>query len=69
MAGLILLGIGLVLLVVGLLWALAPGLIEDLLAALRALPTDRRRLVGLFAMALGVALMWLAHGMGLVLPI
>lgn len=63
--GLLLLGAGLVLVIEGLVWALAPQMIEDLLAALRALTTDQRRLVGLFAIAAGVVLLWLAHSAGL----
>lgn len=63
--GLLIVGAGLVLVFEGLLWALAPQMIEDLLAALRALPTDQRRLVGLFAILLGIIVMWIAHGAGL----
>nr|WP_208103289.1 DUF2065 family protein [Rubellimicrobium sp. CFH 75288] len=56
--------IGLVLLVEGLLWALAPRLVEEMLAALRTLPPETRRLVGLGAAALGLALVWAAWGLG-----
>ncbi|NAZ35484.1 DUF2065 family protein [Rubellimicrobium sp. CFH 75288] len=59
-----LLAIGLVLLVEGLLWALAPRLVEEMLAALRTLPPETRRLVGLGAAALGLALVWAAWGLG-----
>jgi uncharacterized protein YjeT (DUF2065 family) len=59
-----LLALGLVLVVEGLVWALAPGLIEDLLAALRALSLEERRLAGLAALALGLALVWGAHIFG-----
>jgi uncharacterized protein YjeT (DUF2065 family) len=45
--------LGLVLVAEGLLWALAPDLVEDLLAALRALSREERRLAGLAALALG----------------
>ncbi|EPX86503.1 Uncharacterized protein putative in bacteria [Rubellimicrobium thermophilum DSM 16684] len=65
--GWILLSLGLLLVAEGLVWALAPRLIEELLAALRLLSLEQRRLAGLAAMALGLALLWLAHGMG-VLP-
>lgn len=63
--GLLLVGTGLVLVIEGLVWALAPKMIEDLLAALRALSTDQRRLVGLFAAILGIILMWIADLAGL----
>ncbi len=59
-----LLALGLVLVVEGLLWALAPRLIEDLLAALRALSPEERRLAGLAAVALGLALVWAARMVG-----
>ena len=57
----VLLGLGLVLVVEGLVWALAPGLVEDLLAALRSLSLEERRLAGLGALALGLALLWAAR--------
>lgn len=58
------LAIGLVLIVEGLVYALAPSLIETLLAALRSLPEDQRRLLGLGSLGLGVALVWVAHALG-----
>ncbi len=57
----ILLGLGLVLVLEGLAWALAPSLLEQMLEALRQLSLDRRRLVGLAALAAGVALVWLSR--------
>ncbi len=62
--GIALLALGLVLIVEGLVYALAPWLVEDLLAALRDMSIDARRLVGLGALALGVALVWLASVLG-----
>ncbi len=59
-----LLAIGLVLIVEGLVYALAPLLIEDLLDMLRALPLETRRMMGLAALAAGVALVWLAKSLG-----
>ena len=61
---LILQAIGLVLLVEGLVYALAPHLVEDLLKALRDMPIEMRRTVGLGAMALGAAFLWLASSLG-----
>lgn len=58
------LALGLVLIVEGLVYALAPGLIEQMLEALRALPSEARRAFGLAAMAAGLALVWLAKGLG-----
>ena len=64
MIGTILLAIGLVLVVEGLVYALAPSLVEDLLAALREMPLETRRMVGLTAVVAGVALVWAAHTLG-----
>lgn len=61
-----LLALGLVLFTEGLVYALAPSLVEDLLEALRRVPVDTRRLIGLGAMVLGVVLLWLAHLSGVV---
>lgn len=59
-----LLALGLVLVVEGLVYALAPWLVEDMLAALRRMPVEQRRLLGLFALGCGVGLLWLAHLLG-----
>ena len=59
-----LLAIGLVLIVEGLVYALAPSLIEDLLDRLRNLPLETRRMMGLVALAAGVLLVWLAKTFG-----
>lgn len=60
----LLLGLGVALMLEGLLYALAPGLVEQLLEALRALPQEQRRILGLGAIALGLALTWLAMQLG-----
>ena len=59
-----LVALGLVLVAEGLIWALAPRLVEDLLAALRAMTLEERRLAGLAALALGLALLWLGRLLG-----
>lgn len=64
MIGVALLAIGLVLIIEGLAYALAPSLVENLLEALRALPQGQRRTMGLAAMALGLVLVWLAKMLG-----
>ena len=53
------LALGLVLAVEGLVLALAPRRIEDALRVIASLPVDRRRIVGLGALALGVLILWL----------
>ena len=61
----LLLGLGLVLVIEGLVLALAPSRMEDLLAALAALGRDQRRVLGLMAVAAGVALVGLARWLGI----
>ncbi|WP_424939551.1 DUF2065 family protein [Aliiroseovarius sp. S253] len=56
----ILLGIGLVLVIEGLVFALAPSRLDDLVAMMAAMTRDQRRLIGLVALALGVLLVWLS---------
>jgi hypothetical protein len=64
MIGTGLLAIGLVLIVEGLVYALAPSLVEDLLDMLKTLPQETRRLMGLAALAMGVLLVWVAKLLG-----
>ncbi|MCV2865424.1 DUF2065 domain-containing protein [Albidovulum sediminicola] len=61
---LLILGFGLVLLLEGLAFALAPSRIEEVLDLLRRLPAETRRTIGIAAMALGLALIWLARHLG-----
>ena len=58
---LILLGLGLVLVFEGLVFALAPSRLEELIKLIAEIPTDTRRTIGLAAIAIGVALVWLAR--------
>ena len=58
----LLLALGLVLVVEGLALALAPSRMEDVLRLIATLSPDQRRMIGLAAVALGVALVWLARG-------
>lgn len=62
--GNIVLALGLVLVIEGLVYALAPSLVEDLLAALQQMTLEQRRMIGLGAMTLGVVLVWGARAMG-----
>lgn len=55
----ILTGIALVLIIEGLAYALAPSLIERMLEAMREMPLDLRRLVGVSAIMAGVAMLWI----------
>jgi hypothetical protein len=58
------LGLGLVLVVEGLIWTFAPRLVEQLLAMLRELTLEERRLAGMAALALGLALLWAGQLLG-----
>ena len=61
MIGVALLALGLVLIVEGLVYALAPSLVEQMLEALRAIPPEARRLIGLLGMVTGLILVWVAR--------
>ena len=62
----ILLAIGLVLIVEGLVYALAPSLVEDLLEALKKLSLEMRRTFGFLVLVLGVCFLLAARAMGAV---
>ncbi|WP_238380925.1 DUF2065 domain-containing protein [Alkalilacustris brevis] len=64
MIGYVLLALGLVLVVEGLVFALAPSRLEDLLATITRIPPATRRMIGLVALAVGVVLIWLARALG-----
>lgn len=61
----IFLALGLVLILQGLAWALAPSIIEQVLELLRSLPESARRQIGLLAMVGGLMLVWLAFWIGI----
>ena len=61
MFALVLLALGLVLVIEGLAFALAPSRMEEVLAFIASLSRDRRRMIGLCMVAGGVALIWLAR--------
>lgn len=60
----IVLALGLVLVVEGLAFALAPSRIDEALELLRRLPLETRRYLGLAAVAAGVVLVWVARSLG-----
>ncbi|MCT4555617.1 MAG: DUF2065 domain-containing protein [Pelagimonas sp.] len=55
-------GIALVLIIEGLVYALAPSFVERMLEALRDMPPEARRLTGLLSALGGVVLLWLLRG-------
>ena len=54
--------LGLLLVIEGTLWALAPGLGRKLLQVAAQAPESNLRLTGAAAVALGVLVIWLVHG-------
>jgi len=63
--GWIALGLGLVLVIEGLVFALAPSRLDGIFALIASIGRDRRRLIGLVAMALGAGLVWLGKSLGI----
>ena len=59
MSDILIAAFGLVLVFEGLVFALAPSRLEDLIAAMSKITVDQRRTFGLIAVALGVGLVWL----------
>ena len=60
----VLLAVGLVFAVEGLALALAPSRMEEALQVIAAMGRDRRRMLGLVALAIGVGLVWAARALG-----
>jgi len=58
MADALLLGLGLVAIIEGLALAVAPARMRDALEAIARMDPERRRLVGLLAVTVGIALVW-----------
>ena len=60
----VLIGFAFYLIIEGLVYALAPSLIDRMLVALAAFPPEARRLMGLLALISGLALVWAAKALG-----
>lgn len=58
----IVVALGLVLVIEGTLWALAPGLGRRLLQAAAETPESNLRLIGAAAVTIGVLVIWLVRG-------
>ncbi|MEM6372362.1 MAG: DUF2065 domain-containing protein [Pseudomonadota bacterium] len=61
----ILLALGLVMIVEGLAYVLAPSLVERVLEALRAMPLPVRRQFGALVVVTGLICLWLAFFIGI----
>lgn len=59
------LALGLVLIVEGLAYVLAPSLIERMLVSLAETPEQARRIVGALSIVAGLILVWIAHLFGI----
>ena len=57
----ILLGLGLVLVFEGLVLALLPNRLEEIIRMIENMPIETRRMIGLGAVAIGVFLVWLTR--------
>ena len=64
--GTLLLGLGMVLVFEGLVFALAPSRFEDMLRLIQQVPVETRRLIGLAAIALGAVLVSWALSLGVI---
>ncbi|MBJ6370170.1 DUF2065 family protein [Sedimentitalea arenosa] len=62
--GFVFLALGLVLIVEGLAWVLAPSALERLLEMLRGVPDQVRRQIGALAIVSGLFLLWIAQALG-----
>lgn len=58
----LILGLGLVLVIEGLVVALAPSRLEDVVEMLRRIPIETRRMIGLAMVACGVFMVWMVQG-------
>ncbi|MFK7870988.1 MAG: DUF2065 domain-containing protein [Roseobacter sp.] len=61
---LLLLALGLVMIFEGLVYALAPSLLERMLETLRALPEGAVRQIGALVIVAGLVLVWVAFQIG-----
>jgi uncharacterized protein len=62
----VLLALGLVMIVEGLAYALAPSFVERALRLLAELPIERRRIMGLAVAVVGAIIVWLVQQSGAV---
>ncbi len=61
---LLILALGLVMVLEGLVYALAPSLLERMLELLRTIPQDAVRQIGALVVVAGLVLIWLAFQLG-----
>ena len=69
MIGTAFLALGLVLILEGLAYALAPSLIERMLQALSEIPENARRSMGALAIVIGLVFLWGANQFGVTVSV
>ena len=69
MIGTAFLALGLVLIIEGLAYALAPSLIERMLQALSEIPENARRGMGALAIVIGLVFLWVANQFGVTVSV
>ena len=69
MIGAAVLAIGLVLIIEGLAYALAPSLIERMLQMMAETPEQARRIMGVLGVVIGLIFVWIAHLFGVAIQI
>jgi len=69
MIGTAFLALGLVLIIEGLAYALAPSFVERMLLALSEIPENARRSMGALAIVIGLVFLWVANQLGVTVPV
>jgi len=69
MIGTAFLALGLVLIIEGLAYALAPSFVERMLLALSEIPENARRSMGALAIVIGLVFLWVANQLGVTVTV
>jgi uncharacterized protein YjeT (DUF2065 family) len=69
MIGIAFLALGLVLIIEGLAYALAPSFVERMLQALSEIPENARRSMGAIAIVIGLVFLWVANQLGVTVSV
>jgi len=69
MIGTAFLALGLVLIIEGLAYALAPSFVERMLLALSEIPENARRSMGALAIVIGLVFLWVANQLGVTVSV
>ena len=69
MIGTAFLALGLVLIIEGLAYALAPSFVERMLQVLSEIPENARRSMGALAIVIGLVFLWVANQLGVTVSV